>query len=207
MYLISSMQRRLLVVLDAVKEGAVPLKDVRRKEVAAVAVSVDGVGVVSSRVGVSARDQRHVTLSPKFESASATENITQLTRAEHSNIPPHSPSANPVVHRPEMGKSKHQSRFGLTDIIARKNGGSPQKPPKRAAVWMDTSDNESDVPTRSPKFIATKGAHKVHHQAKKTKMHHHKTPKGSTSLEEQRKQLPIAEGSSLTSLHTVAIFT
>lgn len=106
-----------------------------------------------------------------------------------------------------MGKNKHQGRFGLTDIINRKNGGSPQKPSKRAAVWMDTSDNESDVPTKSPKSPTAKGAHKLHQQAKKTRMHHHKIPKGSTSLEEQRKQLPIAEGKFLASFDAFQIFT
>ena len=101
-----------------------------------------------------------------------------------------------------MGRNKHQSRFGLSDIINRKHGGSPQKPTKRAAVWMDTSDNEDDVPSKSPKSPALKGAHKLHHQPKKIKMHHHKAPKGSTSLEEQRKQLPIAEGSFLVGVRT-----
>ena len=95
-----------------------------------------------------------------------------------------------------MGRNKHQNRPGFADLLTRRNVGAPQKPPKRAAVWMDTSDNENDAPTKSPKSPTAKGAHKVHNQAKKVKMHHHhKATKESSSLEEQRKQLPIAEGS------------
>lgn len=84
--------------------------------------------------------------------------------------------------------AKHRS-FGIRGILSQKSSSQPQKPAKRTAVWMNPSDDEQDFPAKSP---IIKGTHKSPRPTKRAKLMQ-ANPR-ETSINEQRRQLPIAQG-------------
>ena len=91
-----------------------------------------------------------------------------------------------------MGRRKQSSSFGIAGLFSRNNSSKPQiqKPLKRAALWMDVSDDDNGPATRK---LPSKGAQKSPHLPKRAKVMHSKTIH-ELNIQEQRQQLPIAQG-------------